>query len=71
GPGIPRSRQKEIFDRFYTTTDEGLGTGIGLSFCKMVMESLGGRITCDSVEGEYTTFSLYFPKVETNQKNSR
>ena len=71
GPGIPRGRKKHIFDRFYTTTDEGLGTGIGLSFCKMVMESLGGSITCDSVEGEYTTFSLYFPKVDNNQENSR
>lgn len=71
GPGIPRSRQKEIFNRFYTTTDEGLGTGIGLSFCKMVMESLGGSITCDSVEGEYTTFILTFPKVASHLANSR
>ena len=71
GPGIPRGRQKEIFDRFYTTTDEGLGTGIGLSFCKMAMESLGGSITCDSVEGEYTTFILTFPKVGSHLANSR
>ena len=71
GPGISKSSIGHIFDRFYSTTDEGLGTGIGLSFCKMVMESLGGNITCDSVEGEYTTFSLAFPKVTSQQENSR
>ncbi len=71
GPGISKSSLGHVFDRFYTTTDEGLGTGIGLSFCKMVMESLGGSITCDSVEGEYTTFILTFPKVASHLANSR
>lgn len=61
GPGIPQSQIKHIFDRFYTTETYGQGTGIGLSFCKSTMESIGGSIECESVEGEYTKFTLTFP----------
>lgn len=59
GPGIGSNALPRLFDRFYTTTTSG--TGIGLSFCKMVMESIGGNITCQSVKGVYTEFILLFP----------
>jgi two-component system CAI-1 autoinducer sensor kinase/phosphatase CqsS len=61
GSGIPPIVQKQIFERFYTTTKTGQGAGIGLSFCNMVMESIGGSISCESMEGEYTRFTLNFP----------
>jgi signal transduction histidine kinase len=61
GLGIPPIIQKQIFERFYTTTQTGQGAGIGLSFCKMVMESIGGSISCESVEGSHTRFTLTFP----------
>lgn len=61
GPGISTQAQRRIFDRFYTTEKYGQGTGIGLSFCKMTMESIGGTIECESVLGEYTKFTLKFP----------
>ncbi|KAB2836175.1 MAG: ATP-binding protein, partial [Caedimonadaceae bacterium] len=38
--------------------------GIGLAFCKSVMKSLGGDITCTSQYGEYTEFILTFPPLE-------
>ncbi|MFU8817234.1 MAG: sensor histidine kinase, partial [Pseudomonadales bacterium] len=63
GTGIPASLQHLIFDRFFSTIRTGQGAGIGLSFCKMVMESIGGEIQCESEEGKYTTFRLIFPKV--------
>lgn len=63
GCGIPDAIRAKIFDRFFTTTEAGQGAGIGLSFCKMVMEGIGGQIVCDSKEGEYTTFRLLFPDV--------
>ena len=62
GIGISPSVRSHIFDRFYTTTQTLQSAGIGLSFCKLVMESIGGSIKCDSVEGEYTTFTLEFPQ---------
>jgi two-component system, CAI-1 autoinducer sensor kinase/phosphatase CqsS len=64
GPGIPPSLKHRIFDRFFSTIRHGQGAGIGLSFCKMVMESIGGQIQCESREGEYTTFRLIFPSVD-------
>jgi PAS domain S-box-containing protein len=62
GQGIPPEILPKIFDRFFT---EGThqGTGVGLSFCKMVMVSLGGKIECYSQLGEYTEFVLYFPGI--------
>jgi signal transduction histidine kinase len=60
GPGIPAHRLPYLFRRFYSRTYHG--TGIGLAFCKMVMEELGGNITCYSKEKEYTEFILVFPK---------
>lgn len=61
GAGIPPLVRGQVFERFYTTTSTGQGAGIGLSFCKMVMESIGGSITFHSQEGEYTIFTLEFP----------
>lgn len=63
GPGIDQGTRRHIFDRFYTTSSGGQGAGVGLSFCRTVMESIGGSIDCDSVEGKYTTFRLTFPPV--------
>ena len=60
GRGIPSQIRQHIFERFYTTTRTGQGAGIGLSFCKMVMDAIGGSIACDSIEGEFCTFTLTF-----------
>ncbi len=59
GFGIVADDLPYIFDKFYSKTEGGVG--IGLSFCKMAMEWMGGKITCESVAGEYTEFILYFP----------
>jgi len=63
GQGIPEQTLPKIFDRFFTEGSHR-GTGVGLSFCKMVMESLGGRIECLSQWNEYAEFVLYFPAVK-------
>lgn len=60
GPGIPASKRDIIFDRFYTSGKSG-GNGLGLSFCRRVIESFGGTITCDSEEGSWTEFTIKLP----------
>jgi hypothetical protein len=60
GPGIPAALQPRLFDGFTTFGKKG-GTGLGLPFCRRVMESFGGSITCRSKPGEYTEFILSFP----------
>lgn len=66
GQGIDPGVLPRIFNRFYSSENAGGGTGIGLAFCRMVMESFDGSIDCYSRAGEFTEFVLYFPGVESN-----
>jgi len=59
--GMTPSQQRRLFNHFYTTTF--MGTGLGLSFCKLVMNRFGGDITCEAKEGSYTQFNLVFPVI--------
>ena len=59
--GMSIRQLSRLFDHFYTTTF--MGTGIGLSFCKLVMNRFGGDICCEAEEGAYTRFILSFPLV--------
>jgi signal transduction histidine kinase len=65
GAGISPEVLPHIFTRFYTssttTDDVALGAGIGLAFCRDVMQAMGGAIACSSVKGKYTEFVLTFP----------
>lgn len=65
GSGIGKDLLSKIFDRFFSETYHG--TGIGLSFCKMVMQAYHGDIICRSIEGEYTEFILTFPIYHNNK----
>lgn len=59
--GLSKQQSAQLFINFYTTTF--MGTGIGLPFCKLVMNGFGGNITCEAREGEYTQFKLSFPVI--------
>ncbi|MCB8988752.1 MAG: hypothetical protein H6661_13510 [Ardenticatenaceae bacterium] len=66
GEGIAPEAAARIFDKFYQVTDaEGQplrrGTGLGLSFCKLVVEAHNGRIWVDSQPGQGSTFSFTLP----------
>ncbi|MDO8953287.1 MAG: PAS domain-containing sensor histidine kinase [Gammaproteobacteria bacterium] len=67
GKGIPPEVLERIFEQFYSNTHHG--TGIGLAFCKMVMATYNGKISCESVEGEFTHFILSFPVISLNYEN--
>lgn len=61
GCGIPAERLQKIFEPFYTTKKTGEGTGLGLSTAYGIVKQSGGFIFVDSIEGESSTFQLYFP----------
>lgn len=68
GPGIPANILPKIFDPFFTSGKKG-GTGLGLAFCRRVMESFRGQITCNSEEGRFTEFTLEFPMLDQTTIN--
>ncbi len=62
GTGIAAEALPYIFDEFYTRTAHG--TGVGLALCKIIMQQFNGEIQCQSVQNEYTHFTLTFPTLE-------
>ena len=58
--GIRPENLEKVFDLFFTA-GTNKGTGIGLAFCKMALEKLGGSITCQSQWQNFTEFLLHFP----------
>jgi signal transduction histidine kinase len=64
GTGIPANVLPRIFQRFYSWSKDSnveQGTGVGLAFCKTVIEACGGHIYCNSVVDQYTEFVMLFP----------
>ena len=65
GIGIPKDRQKSIFDRFIQADISGemayQGAGLGLSISKAYVELLGGKIWVESEEGKGSTFYFTLP----------
>ena len=51
GCGIPKEKQKLIFERFEKLNEFVQGTGLGLSICRLIVTFVGGKIWID---GDYT-----------------
>jgi len=66
GIGISPENQKLIFTPFFTTKPPGSGTGLGLSVCHGIVDSMNGVLDFVSVRGEGTTFSISLPRVSSN-----
>lgn len=73
GSGIPVDQLPRIFDRYFTTktgpdaSGKG-GTGLGLSFCREVIEAHHGRIRVESSVGKGTAFTLKLPVAPAAQQ---
>src|SRR5438309_3191393 len=61
GSGIPPERMQRIFDPFFTTKERG--TGLGLAMAQEIAQEHAGQLTCDSVPGSGTIFTLRLPAV--------
>jgi signal transduction histidine kinase len=69
GIGIPKDRQKAIFERFVQADIEDKnameGSGLGLAISKAYCEMLGGQLMVDSDIGKGSTFWLTIPNNHT------
>ncbi len=61
GPGLPAEVAAQLFQPFVTTKPDGMG--IGLSICRTIVESHGGRIWAEANPGGGTVFRFTLPRV--------
>ena len=74
GKGIPSEYLDTIFDRFAQVDRKRQGkaasVGLGLYFCKLVVEAHGGKIWAESEQGKGSTFYFTIPNFWGNQDES-
>jgi len=63
GPGIATDKLENIFDSLYTT--KPTGTGLGLGYCKSVIEQHGGSISVSTCP---TKFTMILPVMKITKK---
>ena len=65
GPGVPTAERERIFDVYYQiagdATAANLGTGLGLSYAKMLAKAHGGDIDYKDAVGGGSNFTLTLP----------
>jgi signal transduction histidine kinase len=66
GPGIPAHDQSRIWDAFWTTKDEGEGTGLGLSVAYGIIMEHEGAIALDNTSSSGARFVIHLPIAETS-----
>ncbi len=68
GPGLSDEDQQKLFCQFSRLTPQPTGnensTGLGLFIVKKLVDSMQGKILCDSLLDQGTTFTVAFPIAE-------
>ncbi|GEM_PF-2197271 len=65
GPGIDEMNIRKVFDPFFSTKHDH--EGLGLYFCKTIVERNGGTVEIESVNGNGTAIKMRFPLQEESK----
>jgi two-component system sensor kinase FixL len=60
GPGLAPEVRANLFRPFVTTKDSGMG--VGLSICRSIVETHGGRLWAEDNPGGGTVFRFTLPR---------
>ncbi len=63
GPGLSGEAMAHLFEPFFTTKPAGEGTGLGLSVCRRIVESLGGSIAARNGPARGAVFVVMLPAI--------
>ncbi len=63
GPGLPRGREEEVFEKFARGSAESAtpGMGLGLAICRAIVEAHGGTIRADPGHAPGARFVIRLP----------
>ncbi len=61
GTGIPAAIMDKVKQPFFSTRPKGKGTGLGLSISEGIVRESGGKLTIESLEGEFTHVEIDLP----------
>jgi len=61
GKGMDKKTMARIFEPYFTTREQGEGTGLGLAVIRGIVQKFNGFIRVESVPGEGSVFSIYLP----------
>jgi CheY-like chemotaxis protein len=64
GKGMDEKTLSRIFEPYFTTREQGEGTGLGLAVTRGIIQEHKGFIKVKSVPGQGSVFYIYLPAVE-------
>ncbi|KMO32121.1 histidine kinase [Methylobacterium aquaticum] len=68
GFGMPPEILARVMEPFFTTKEEGRGTGLGLAMVHGFAKQSGGTVVIESRAGHGTTVRLYFPMSDSDER---
>lgn len=77
GPGVPDTYKKHIFGKFAQVPKDAdeqairKGTGLGLAFCRLVVEAHGGQIWVEDAPGGGSDFKFWLPIEQASKMERR